>query len=385
MTRTRVFTALAVVILLFPRAGAAYERRLYGAVVSQYGAANMESDRTHNYYFHNDAGFAAAHTEAERYSGKRSLEISYRSGTGLSALSYSVPSGVITDTIRRRALYFSYYIKGVYGGMSDRVAPLVVMRGGSGGDAAADASFRAEAAGGGWYKVYGSFPFARYDAHNFVDFMININRQSASDNTYDKIYIDDLSIHSAPVGLDIKGGDWRGAVMPLGAARPVGIDSDGVREVIEAADLVRYRVTAGDGRIEDGNLVYLGASVGTVTLEADFFGARCTFGVTFRPYGGIDISTAVERDGVYSVDVTNHTDTAAEILLAAALSDGGRLSRLYTGTASVAPGSTLTVSTPKVTVPFYVNAPEVKTFVFTNAARFFTGLLPRNAETEESR
>lgn len=350
---------ILIIVLVFQRHGLANAISAfnYGTMIAN--PVTMEGTITHNVTVHNSGGYNCITTSDEKHSGNKSFMIDCVSSTG-QCLVETANLQVVDSGIYKNNVLLEMYVKG-FDIQPSSVGFYVLLRDKSGSilSMPSEFSITCESANAdGWHRIWGILPPCNYDR---IIFGVSYNR--SVDDGITALYIDDISARVLPVGIKFENSICRMESISLDKIRVIGYDASGSWQEIHSKDLIRYTVLSGDGIIdENNNIVYTGADgSGNVRLKGDFLGLTSLFTITFQK--GIYAGEVICIDGIYRTTVTNATGQDKDVALLICVYDGGRLSDIKVFDKTVPAGSNAEITSTKISVPFYVKNPVIKTFV----------------------
>ncbi|MDD6736021.1 MAG: hypothetical protein PUE13_06910 [Clostridiales bacterium] len=326
------------------------------------GSINYGESMTSNMLFlhYNDPGYSAGYSEDTTHSPGKSYYVDYASATGNTAVKLN--KGVKIDP--RYNVYVEGYIKGVEKDFTPSNSSIII----AGCDRYdADGNYKgfensflkSQYEESGWTKVYGIFSTDTYEADS-ISFGFGWTRTAANADAYGRLYFDDFKALCVPKSIKVNDVDAENA-LNLKNLRVIGIDNYGSARDIAAKDMVKYTVVGGNAYIDENNVLHNDSdSAQTVEIKADFLSLEYKFRVNFKTGAEtIEFSEPYEKDGSYSVTVSNKTTESKNIIFAICIFEKGRMRGVvpYEYTAPI--GESVWESSV-VEVPYYVSSPDIK-------------------------
>ena len=326
-----------------------------------HGPSTMEGTTTNSFTIHNSGGFTNSLTEEESVSPTHSLKIDMTSkDSGNFSYEQSFPA---SERMLKNRIYAEVYFK-TDGGNAENLGMFrVVNKTDSSASASAGMTQTVTPAENGWYHAVAVFePIGSIKS---IRIGFSYTKKSAAD-PIKTFYLDDLSCRIAPYSIFINDATVNDSALNLEKLRVFGFDSENTSKEITATDLVNYEVLSGDAYIDkNGNLISRSGADETVRLKAEFLGATTEFTVYLTPAVLTSPASYDSKTETYFASVYNNSDSPANAKLIVCIYDGDRLSGVSITEKVAGANVETTVTSEKITVPFYVKKPVIKAYCIT--------------------
>lgn len=356
-----IFITIVTLVLSFVACADTYLE--YGDSVYQMPMNGTLDDSTYWYFLRGEEACEISSEEA--YEGKTSLKCDLDIlNTIDNAVPLNLHTSYISNTngIDESDMYFEFYTYGCED-LKDRMNYCVYFTdGGMGSNILAkyNSNYKSEETEkDGWYRK--SYTVSLDDVGSFP----NVHMELRYDKDLSKsgiFYIDNINMRVIPVSISAEDVITKDKTLDLSALRVFGFNRKGTSKLITNTHMINWSVTQGNAQIIGDKLFFNDLSAeNTVTVEADFYGKKCIFNVTYVPT--VIYSQPVLENDTVKINITNDSDSSVSTCVYILLYDGDKIFTVDTLNETISSMQTKELK-QGIIIPSIVKNPKLKVMYY---------------------